>query len=361
MKKNKRSPLKKLLSVVAAVVAAALICVIGYVAYVFAAFYRIGDATVAATHGGNAEISSGAEYTLVSYNIGFGAYEADYDFFMDGGSKSRAKSREALDKNLTNIAELLRSFGADLYTVQEVDFDSTRSYKTDEREYLTSALEGKSHAFAQNYDSPYLFYPLYSPHGASKSGLMTFSSFDIQKAERKELPIESGVTKLLDLDRCYSKCFISFGERFFVLYNFHLSAYTSDGKIANEQLKLMIGDMQSEYEAGNYAVAAGDFNKDILGDSSVYFGKSDKKYTWAQAIPDEVFDGTDVTLVAPLDEADPVPSCRNADSPYHEGQYVVTIDGFLLTPNVRATSAEVVDTGFAYSDHNPVKLGFRLI
>jgi hypothetical protein len=55
-----------------------------------------------------------------------------------------------------------------------------------------------------------------------------------------------------------------------------------------------------------------------------------------------------------------VPSCRNADGPYHEGQYVLTIDGFLVSPNVDVTEANVVDTGFAYTDHNPVQMEFTL-
>ena len=127
-----------------------------------------------------------------------------------------------------------------------------------------------------------------------------------------------------------------------------------------EQLKLLLSDMQGEYEKGNYCIAGGDFNKDILGDSSKYFGASDKEYTWAQPIPEGTLDGYHVTLTAPLDEASPVPSCRNADSAYHEGQYVLTIDGFLVTPNVTVVSSEVINTGFAYSDHNPVSMNFIL-
>ena len=118
--------------------------------------------------------------------------------------------------------------------------------------------------------------------------------------------------------------------------------------------------MQAEYGAGNYCIAGGDFNKDLLGDSSVWFGKGDKEYSWAQPIPPETFDGVDIELVAPLDEDDPVPSCRNADGPYHEGQYVLTIDGFLVSPNVEVLESGVIDYAFKYSDHNPVYMTFIL-
>ena len=190
---------------------------------------------------------------------------------------------------------------------------------------------------------------------------MTFSSFPIASAERVELPIETGFAKFLDLDRCYSKSRIPLvGGAELVLYNFHLSAYTSDGTIATEQLKLLLADMDGEYRKGNYALAGGDFNKDILGDSAKYFGASDIEYTWAQPIPEGVFDGTGVSLIAPLNGEKPVPSCRNADSAYHAGQYVLTIDGFLVTDNITVRSSAVIDTGFAYSDHNPVTMTFEL-
>lgn len=333
----------------------------GYFAYVFIAYHRLGDQSITPEGAASGVLSGDKEYTVVSYNIGFGAYESDYGFFMDGGDRAWAWSKERLDKNLKNIANELKEQGADLYLVQEVDFDSTRSYHFDERNYLTSALTDKSYTFAQNYDSPFLFYPLYQPHGASKSGIMTFSSFDITKSERVELPVENGVTKLLDLDRCYSKNRISADNGAeLVVYNFHLSAYTSDGTIATEQLKLILSDMQGEYEKGNYCIAGGDFNKDLLGDSSVYFGAADKEYTWAQPIPEGTFDGFNVSLVAPFDENAPVPSCRNADSAYHAGQFILTVDGFLVSDNVKVKTASVIDTGFAYSDHNPVKMTFVL-
>ena len=50
---------------------------------------------------------SGTVYTMISYNIGFGAYESDYGFFMDGGTESRAWSKERLTKNLTAISTFL--------------------------------------------------------------------------------------------------------------------------------------------------------------------------------------------------------------------------------------------------------------
>ena len=357
MKKMKRW-VKVLLCIVLA-----LVLVVGaYVAYVFVDYHCIGD--MALTPEGDAaaaELAEGTRYTVLSYNIGFGAYEDDYGFFMDGGTESWAWSEERLTANVDAIADFLAGQQADFYLLQEVDIDSTRSYHVDERQPIYQALPGMSHVFAQNYDSPFLMYPLTQPHGASRSGLLTFSAAAISSAKRVELPIENSVMKLVDLDRCYSVSRIPVNNsKEFILYNLHLSAYTSDGTIATEQLKLLLADMQAEYEAGNWCVAGGDFNKDLLGDSAVWFGEADQDYSWAQPISDGMFDGYDITLAAPLDENAPVPSCRNADSAYHEGQYVLTVDGFMVSKNVTVESTEVIDTGFQWSDHNPVKMVFTL-
>lgn len=341
----------------------ALVLLVGaYAAYVFIDYHRLGDMALPAEGEATAAAAERErEYTVLSYNIGFGAYEADYGFFMDGGTEARAWSEERLTENLMHIADFMSEQQADFYLVQEVDIDSTRSYHVDEREVLYQALSGLCHVFAQNYDSPYLFYPVTQPHGASRSGLLTFSCADITSARRVELPVEAGFMKLLDLDRCYSVSRIPVdGGKELILYNLHLSAYTSDGTIATEQLELLLADMQAEYEAGNWCIAGGDFNKDLLGDSAAYFGAADQAYSWAQPIPEGTFDGSDIALAAPLDEESPVPSCRNADSAYHSGQYVLTVDGFMVSKNVSVSTAEVIDTGFQWSDHNPVTMTFTL-
>ncbi len=354
--------MKRWAKILLCIVLALVVLVGAYVAYVFIDYHRIGDMEL--TPEGDAamtKLAAGESYTILSYNIGFGAYEDDYGFFMDGGTESWAWSEERLTANVDAIAAFLAQQDADFYLLQEVDIDSTRSYHVDERQPIYQALPGMSHVFAQNYDSPFLMYPLTQPHGASRSGLLTFSPATISSARRVELPIENSVMKLVDLDRCYSVSRIPVnGSKELILYNLHLSAYTSDGTIATEQLKLLLADMQAEYEAGNWCVAGGDFNKNLLGDSAVWFGEADQDYSWAQPIPDGIFKGYDITLAAPLDENAPVPSCRNADSAYHEGQYVLTVDGFMVSKNVAVESAEVIDTGFRWSDHNPVKMVFTL-
>ena len=254
--------MKKWVKIILCVLLALLLLAGGYVAYVFIDYHRIGDQMLTPVQSTDAarSVDTNTAYTVVSWNIGFGAYEDDYGFFMDGGTESRAWSKERLTANMDAIAGYLKQQNADFCLLQEVDIGSTRTYHVDEREPLYAALFNKSSVFCQNYDSPYLLYPLTAPHGASRSGLLTFSPANITAADRVELPVESGFMKLLDLDRCYSVSRVPVsGGGELVLYDLHLSAYTSDGTIATEQLALLLADMQAEYEKGSWCVAGGDF------------------------------------------------------------------------------------------------------
>lgn len=62
------------------------------------------------------------------------------------------------------FAEVLQQVDPDFALLQEVDTDSTRSYHVDEAALLRQALPDRASVFAQNYDSPYLFWPLTEPH-----------------------------------------------------------------------------------------------------------------------------------------------------------------------------------------------------
>lgn len=354
--------MRRLLKGLIWLVLVALFCVLGYVAYVLLSYHRVED-NLALKPAGAADkrLTAGEEYSALSWNMGFGAYSDDYSFFMDGGRYARALSREAVLENTgAMLGEMLRA-DADILLLQEVDLCSTRSYGVDQAQLVRDAFPGLESLFAINYDSAYLFYPFTQPIGRSKSGMMTLSAFPMESAVRRSLPVESGFMKLLDLDRCYTVTRIPVGNgRTLCVYNLHLSAYTSDGVVATEQLELLLSDMRGEYERGNYALAGGDFNKDLLGNSPEVFGVSGEAYTWAQPFPEESLpDG--VRLVRPLGGQEPVPSCRNADGPYAAGQsFVLTVDGFLLSDNVEALDCAVTDLAFANSDHNPVILRFRL-
>lgn len=354
--------MKKVVKASLIVLLAIVIILAAYAAYVLIDYHRLGSGPLIVSGKTEQAPVVGTSYDLLSWNIGFGAYTADYDFFMDGGTQSWAESPERLDQNIADICSQLKDKPADFYLIQEVDLDATRSYHRNEYVSIAITLGAEyCHTFCLNYDSPFLMYPLTEPHGASQAGLLTLSRFDISSAQRVELPIETSLMKLVDLDRCYStQCIPTADGKLLYLFNFHLSAYTSDGTIATEQLIMLLQDMQRCYDSGGYCIAGGDFNKDLLGDSTAYFGIADTESSPVQPIPEGTLDGYNIRLAAPLNESNPVPTCRRPDSAYHKGQYVFTVDGFLVSDNVEVASCEVLDYGFAYSDHNPVRMNFTL-
>ncbi len=350
---------KVLFYTLGALVGAVLLTVLGYVLYVVLRYYRVEDnQTLRVTGDITQSAPVGEPLSLITYNIGFGAYSPDYSFFMDGGDSSRARSKEAVITNTDGVLGILQKETPTFALLQEVDVDGTRSFHVDQAARLTNALSGYNSLFAQNYDSPYFLYPFNEPIGANRSGLLTFSRYGVTAATRRRLPIEDSLYKYLDLDRAYTRAVIPTANgKQLVLYNVHLSAYTSDGNIADEQLAMLCEDMLAQYRQGHYVIAAGDFNKDLLGDSSQYFTRAEGDFNWAQPL-------NTALLPAELSvhSGKNAPTCRNADSAYRgDGtDFVLSVDGVLVSDNVQVLSCETVDTNFAYSDHDPVRMQFRL-
>ncbi len=361
MKNNKF--LRNFLRTVLCVLLAIVIIAGSYIAYLFIDYERIEDnQTLDIVDKTDALVPVGKDLKALSYNIGFCAYTQDFSFFMDGGESSWAESEESVNEVLAGISEFINTQDADITLMQEVDENSTRSYHVNQKQHLINNALNKDAVSATNFDSSFLFYPFLQPHGKSLSGILTLSKFDIESSIRRSLPVEDSIMKFFDLDRCYcvSRLKCENGKEL-VLYNAHLSAYTSDGTIATQQLKLLIADMKAEYAKGNYVICGGDFNKDLLQNSGEIFGVSGEEYTWAQAFPLQMLSDTGLSLITPFDEENPVATCRNTDEPYKKhGQFNVTLDGFIVSDNVNVQESNVIDLEFKYSDHNPVFMNFEL-
>lgn len=230
--------MKKLFRLLLILLLCLLLVVAGYASYVVLAFHRIEDNQILSvnTAEGTTKAPVGQELKILSFNVGFGAYSDDYSFFMDGGKESRCRTKEIGIANIRASLSLAKAQEADIYLFQEVDINGTRSYHVDQFALLAEGFpSGFDSTFAMNYDSPYLFWPPLAPHGKNQAGIALFSRFTVASALRKQLPIEESLMKLLDLDRAYSKNRIpTENGKELIVYNLHLSAYTSDGTIATE-------------------------------------------------------------------------------------------------------------------------------
>lgn len=342
-----------------------VLIVLGYVSYVFLSYHRIDDNKILEANNPPSiqnAIPVNKELKIVSWNIGFAAYLQDFSFFMDGGTESRARSKAAVIDSMQKMTKQMQQFNANLYLVQEVDFNSTRTYHVDERQFIYDAFEDFAHTFAQNYNSPYLFYPLRKPHGASKSGLVSLSQYKITEAKRRSLPIQTDFAKFLDLDRCYSVSRIPVKNgKELILINLHLSAYTTDPTIADKQLDMIYEQIEEERKNGNYIICGGDFNKDLLTDSGKVFGIPAETYSWCQPFKEEKLPAG-FKLIKPYNPKEVYASCRNVNAAYDPKTiFRCTIDGFIISDNIQCNDTNVIELHFMWSDHNPVYMDFSLI
>lgn len=354
--------MKKWLKIILLLIGTFLLVVSGYLGYVFLSYHRIADnvnLNVKAQQ--EKTLATNTNYRALTYNIGYASYPPTYSFFMDGGTQSRADNKGIVYKNLAGITKSVKKQKPDLVFYQEVDENGDRSYHVNEVNLLQQKFGNYNSVYGVNYDSPYLFYPFSEPIGKTKSGLVTLSKSSLMQAKRYQLPIDKGVTKILDYDRAFTvaKTPVKNGKAL-VLINIHLSAYTKNKAIQNAQLKKLTDFLTTEYEKGNYVLVAGDFNHDILGDAPAVFGTAKTPLTWTHPFPKDKLPKDFHIPVNNLATAK-VPSARNLNEAYKKGHTFVTlIDGFIVSDNIAVKNVAVVDTDFAYSDHNPVTLDFQL-
>ena len=388
-----RKLIRKILKIIGSVLAVILLALAGYIIYLYASYHRIEDnlqLQVETTRGTANEttnetnnetteantLTTGKKYAALTYNIGFGAYTPDFSFFMDGGKSSWAKSKESVLETIQGAGELAASKDPDFAMIEEVDLNSTRSYHVNEYNILKDCFPDYYYVFAQNYDSAFLFYPFTQPHGSSKSGIGLFSRYPVTSALRRSFPVSTSFTKFFDLDRCYSISRVSVDNgKELVIFALHMSAYGNSDAIREGQIAMLAADMQKEYEAGNYVLCGGDFNHDLkasadeenpeTGKEDQSNSNSDREYeSWAYPFPrEELPEHFSFCLdqLSKEERSNLWNSARNADMEYIPGEtYTVTLDGFIISDNIECLSYENINTGYSYSDHDPVYVEFKL-
>lgn len=381
--------IKLLLKIVGSLLGMIVIALVVYLAYIVFSYSRIGNQTLSPNNNSTLEtVSVGSTYSCTTYNVGFGAYSQDYTFFLDTGYDdkgeatcgyySKAKSKEVVLFNINGAIDTIESKNIDFAFFQEVDIDSTRSYHIDQNEMITNAFSSYSNVFCQNYKSSFLAYPFYDMHGASNAGLTTLSRYKIQTSERIEYTISTSFSKFIDLDRCFSvsSVKVSNGKTLHLINN-HMSAYDEGGVIRSKQMEELYTFASTCYNNGDYVVIGGDFNHDLItyNPDFSYNMTNNRAYGMTKKAPDWVSyffneDGTSFfdngfSVVA----SDNNPTCRNNDIEWIEGEtFVVTVDGFIVSNNIDIVVIETIKTlqgnkdvdGFAFSDHEPVYLEFKL-
>ncbi len=305
----------------------------------------------------NRKAAVGETIRVLTMNVGYGSLGAEQDFFMDGGEMTRPESQSIVEENIRGILSGLGLRKADIYLLQEVDRDSYRSYGLDEAEMLRRGLGGNM-AFAYNYNCDFVPFP-WPPIGRVKSGLATYTVFEVSSAVRESLPVPfAWPVRTANLKRCMlvERIPVEGSDKELVIINLHLEAY-DDGEGKAAQTKQLMQLISREYAKGNYVIAGGDFNQ-VFEDAKNAYPVLDENY-WqpgmllSSDLPQGfryVYDAT-------------VPTCRLLNEPYSGNRsrtQLYVIDGFIVSDNLHVRHAETVDLNFAHTDHQPVYLEVSL-
>lgn len=381
MKTKRVSLLIKILIGIAAFILLVAAIVGGYFAIVFAKFYRIEDnQKVEIVKAGNGDsIYTGRTYSITTNNIGFGAYDDEYDFFMDDGyadpegtvkihgSQSRAVSKKHVINNTNMAIATAKQLNPDFALFQEVDIHSNRSFHINQEDMITNAFSDFSFTKAINYHSSYLCYPLKKPIGKSLSEILTLSKFQPTSSVRRSLPLsDSKFANIVDLDRCImiNRYNIEYSKKELVIINVHMSAYDKGGLIRRKQVAFLTDILEAERKAGNYVIIGGDFNQVLIPEGPEYFIKpngGEITPNWVATWEGD-FPGYRIVATKEGDDGNSTGTARNNTKAYDPNwTYTCVIDGFIVSDNITVENiVNITSAAFKYSDHIPVKMEFVL-
>jgi len=304
--------------------------------------------------------------SFLTWNIGYAGLGAEADFFYHGsgfftaGDNMVRPTEDLVNKYLQGADDFLKANPADFILLQEVDFNSKRSYYTDQFKRFQQSLNNYAATRATNLKVGRIPAPALQPwkaYGKCLSGLASFSKYQPSSTTRYQLPGEfEWPNKPFMLDRCLQVSRFPFQGKELVIVNVHNTAYEKDGKRKLQQLDFLKNLLLPEYEKGNYIIAGGDWNQSPPGFARDHFKKMDLSKYSNLNIPDDLFPADWKWVFDPT-----VATNRSNRDPFEEGKTFTTlIDFFLVSPNIEALTVKGFDMKFAYSDHQPVMMEVKI-
>lgn len=359
--------MKKVLKAIGIILLLVALVAVTVVAYLTVDEYRPGEVENLEIAGeATSQMAKGKSIRVMSWNLGYGALGDNADFFMDGGKMVYTADEERVKKNLDDIAAEVDKIAPDILITQETDLSAARSYFINEPQYLmehsSADVFGGNNTFAYNFKVSFVPLPM-PPIGKVHSGLVAFSKFRMNEADRLALPCPfKWPLRTFNLKRGLEvmRFPVDGSDKELVLINLHLEAYDSgEGKIA--QTKRLKQVLMDEVEKGNYVIAGGDFNQTFSNADISKYAALDG--VWQAGSIDVSEYGDDFRFLTDSGE----PTCRSLDKvladaqskDYSDFQYYV-IDGYIVSKNIEVEQVYTDNLGFVCSDHNPLIMDFKL-
>lgn len=173
--------------------------------------------------------------TVVSWNIAWG-----YGWGSEGSGKARPPDH--FDASLAQMGAVLKSVGADVVLLQEVDFGSRRSHYQDQARLLAQAAGLPHVARAESWTARWVPFPYWPPSeqfGTMRSGGAILSRFPIERHEVEllEKPAENPAWyNLFYLFRYLETAELRVGPRTLTVFNTHLEAFKQENRVLQAKL-----------------------------------------------------------------------------------------------------------------------------
>lgn len=291
---------------------------------------------------------AGQELSLTTWNIGYAGMGPESDFVMDKGRQLRPPSADLVDRNLKGIVAEIAGQDADVLLLQEAARPSWNNYRRDVLGAIRRSLPDYGGFFAPDAHTRLL-----PPPWNLRIGNAILARVPIKAAELRALPLEP--TFQWGIFRKSYRMQVARLDRGWVVVNIHLSAFDTEAdNVRERQVAEVLRFAQSEYAKGSHVVIGGDWNLRLAANDFPHTTPAAARF-WIRDFPqNRVPEGWTWA-------ADPsVPTVRTADKPYVRGEnHRLTIDGFLVSPNVEVLEVAGRDLDFQAADHNPVAARFR--
>ena len=382
IKKPKPLWLKITIAVVAVVIACGAIFG-AYLGYLQSGHERIYDYKFLQIVNKNKNNTVMLDTTLdcITYNMSYGIMDPDFTYFRaenkmangnsTKGGSSRATSKERVIINANGSAELVGkgvNSSVDFILFQNIDVDSTRSYYVDQKTILAESLSTMAGVFAEAGKSNYVFSPISSPLGRTDSRMATFSNKYIGHRIRYSLPSNSEfMSKYGTNDNCVILTRVrTASNKMLSIINVNVDIYENED-IRQKDLEAILRIMDFEHNTmGNYCLVGGTFGFLLNGTSGAFLNNMQSP-AWGKQLP-ESFNESVLKNIGfritsdeiALDQG--IGTVRDMSVAYNKGgSYEAIVDGFIVSKDISVEKTAVIDNGYLYSSHNPVKITFRLL
>jgi len=171
-------------------------------------------------------------------------------------------TQDEATQNLNDIIRVLKEADADIIALQEVDFQSARTFKTNQMDAIARALNMPYVAYVTTWNLKYLPFPYWPPSrhfGSILSGQCILSRYPLieQSVQVFSKPVENSFWyNWFYLDRVMQKVTVQLGDRVAKVWNVHLEAFQQPTKL--EQAKFIGERVLTDPSPLKFAL--GDFN-----------------------------------------------------------------------------------------------------